>query len=65
MQSPFKYGREMDGLQGALAGLPTVGVYVLGAALAAALGGAGFAGVQALAPGACAGLGMVFGDGGT
>ena len=55
----------MDGLQGALAGLPTVGVYVLGAALAAALGGAGFAGVQALAPGACAGLGMVFGDGGT
>ena len=49
-QSPFKYGRDMDGLQGALAALPTAGVYLLGAALAAGLGGAGFAGAEALAP---------------
>ncbi|PSC73353.1 chloroplastic isoform X2 [Micractinium conductrix] len=50
MESPFKYGRDMDGLQGALAALPTAGVYLLGAALAAGLGGAGFAGAEALAP---------------
>ena len=31
----------MTGLQGPLSGLPAVGVYVLGAALVAVLGGAG------------------------
>eukprot|EP00887_Chlorella_sp_A99_P004420 scaffold30.g4420.t1 len=50
IESPFKHGREMDGLQAALAGLPTAGVYAAGAALAAALGGAGWAGAHALAP---------------
>lgn len=45
----------MDGMQSALSGLPTAGVYLLGAALAAGLGGAGFAGAQALAPGASGG----------
>lgn len=42
----------MDGMQSALAGLPAAGVYLLGAALAAGLGGAGFVGAQSLAPGA-------------
>lgn len=51
LQNPFKCGRELDGLQSTLAGVPTVGVYLLGAALAAALGGVGFVGAEALAPG--------------
>lgn len=51
-QRCFPYERKMDGLQAALAGLPTAGVYVVGAALAAALGGAGFVGGEAIAPGA-------------
>ncbi|EFN52285.1 hypothetical protein CHLNCDRAFT_139027 [Chlorella variabilis] len=50
VENPFKYPRDMDGLQSALAGLPTAGVYVLGAALAAGLGGAGFVGAGAVAP---------------
>lgn len=51
-QNPFKYPRQMEGLQGPLSQLPTVGVYVLGAALAAVLGGGGWAVVGAVAPGA-------------
>ena len=51
LQSPFKYPRDMDSLQSALAGLPTAGVYVAGAALALGLGGGGYAAAQALAPG--------------
>lgn len=51
-QRCFPYEKKMDGMQAALAGLPAAGVYLLGAALAAGLGGAGFAGAQALAPGA-------------
>ncbi|KAL4420333.1 hypothetical protein ABPG77_010238 [Micractinium sp. CCAP 211/92] len=50
LENPFKYERPMDGMQSALAGLPTAGVYLLGAVLAAGLGGAGFTGAQALAP---------------
>ncbi|KAL4434488.1 hypothetical protein ABPG75_000929 [Micractinium tetrahymenae] len=50
LENPFKYERPMDGMQSALAGLPTAGVYLLGAALAAGLGGAGFTGAHALAP---------------
>lgn len=42
----------MDGLQSALSGLPSAGMVVVGAALAAGLGGAGFLGAGALAPGA-------------
>lgn len=41
----------MDGLQSALSGLPTVGVYAVGAALAAVLGGAGVGIGGAIAPG--------------
>lgn len=55
LQRCFPYEKQMDGMQSALAGLPTAGVYVLGAALAAGLGGAGFFGGQALAPGALCG----------
>lgn len=51
-QRCFPYEKQMDGMQAALAGLPAAGVYLLGAALAAGLGGAGFVGAQALAPGA-------------
>ena len=51
-QRCFPYERKMDGMQAALSGLPSAGVYVLGAALAAALGGAGFVGAEAVAPGA-------------
>lgn len=51
LQNPFKYPRQMDGLQSALAQLPSVGVYVVGAALVAVLGGAGVGVVSAVAPG--------------
>lgn len=52
LQRCFPYEKQMDGMQSALAGLPAAGVYILGAALAAGLGGAGFVGAQSLAPGA-------------
>ena len=52
LQNPFLYPREMDGLQTALSGLPTAGVYVVGAALTAGMGAVGFTAAQALAPGA-------------
>ncbi len=51
MQNPFKYPKEMDALQQALSALPTVGVYTLGAVLAAAFASAGFVGAEAVAPG--------------
>lgn len=51
MQNPFKYPRQMESLQGVLSKLPSAGVYVLGAALVAALGGVGSTGVGAVAPG--------------
>lgn len=41
----------MDGLQSALSSLPTAAVYVLGAALAVAMGGAGVAAAQSLVTG--------------
>ena len=51
LQNPFKYPRPMQGLQAPLSSLPTVGVYVVGAALIAVLGGVGSTGVAAVAPG--------------
>ncbi|KAL4860244.1 hypothetical protein ACK3TF_000429 [Chlorella vulgaris] len=50
VENPFRYPREMSGLQSALAGLPTAGVYLVGAALAAWLGGGGAFAAQSLAP---------------
>lgn len=41
----------MDTLQGMLAQLPTAGVYVVGAAVVALLGGSGVGAAGALAPG--------------
>lgn len=51
MQNPFKYPQQMDGLQSALSQLPTAGVYVVGAALVAVLGGSGITAASAVAPG--------------
>jgi hypothetical protein len=51
LQNPFKYPREMTGLQGPLSGLPGVGVYVLGAALVVVLGGGASGALGSLAPG--------------
>lgn len=50
-QNPFKYPREMDGLQSALSGLPTAAVYVLGVVLAAGLGGGAALGAGSALPG--------------
>jgi hypothetical protein len=51
LQNPFKYPREMTGLQGPLSSLPSVGVYVLGAALVVVLGGGASGAVGSLVPG--------------
>ena len=51
LQNPFKYPREMSGLQGPLSSLPGVGVYVLGAALVVVLGGGASGAVGSLVPG--------------
>ncbi len=53
MQNPFKFAKEMDGLQSALSGLPTAGVYALGAVLVAALGGGASIGASNVVPGSC------------
>lgn len=51
MQNPFKYPRQMESLQSAMSQLPSAGVYVLGAALAVAFGGAGSLVAGSVAPG--------------
>ncbi|KAL4522238.1 hypothetical protein Ndes2437B_g07974 [Nannochloris sp. 'desiccata'] len=50
VENPFKYPREMTGLQGPLSSLPGVGVYVLGAALVVVLGGGASGAVGSLVP---------------
>jgi hypothetical protein len=51
LQNPFKYPREMTGLQGPLSGLPSAGVYVLGAAVVVILGGGAAGAIGSLVPG--------------
>lgn len=51
LQNPFRYPRQMDGLQSVLSQLPTIGVYVVGAAAAAALGLTGSSVAGSIAPG--------------
>ena len=60
-QNPFRYPRQMDGLQSVLSSLPTVGVYVVGAAAVAALGLTGSSAVAAVAPEGVKSFGKVFG----
>jgi hypothetical protein len=52
LQNPFRYPRQMDGLQSVLSQVPTIGVYVVGAAAVAAFGLTGSVGAGTIAPGA-------------
>ncbi len=51
LQNPFRYPRQMDGLQSVLSQIPTIGVYVVGAAAVAAFGLTGLVGAGTIAPG--------------
>lgn len=51
LQNPFRYPRQMDGLQSVLSQIPTIGVYVVGAAAVAAFGLTGSVGAGTIAPG--------------
>jgi hypothetical protein len=60
-QNPFRYPRQMDSLQSVLSSLPTVGVYVVGAAAVAALGLTGSSAAGAVAPEGIKSIGRVVG----
>lgn len=61
MQNPFRYPRQMDGLQGVLSQIPTIGVYVVGAAAVAALGLTGSSVTGSIVPESMKSLGKIVG----
>jgi hypothetical protein len=61
IQNPFRYPRRMDGLQNVLSQIPTVGVYIVGAAAVAALGLSGSSAVGSIVPESMKSLGKVVG----
>lgn len=61
IQNPFRYPRQMDGLQNVLSQIPTVGVYIVGAAAVAALGLSGSSAVGSIVPESMKSLGKVVG----
>ncbi|KAI8112260.1 hypothetical protein M9434_003584 [Picochlorum sp. BPE23] len=60
-QNPFRYPRQMDGLQSVLSQVPTIGVYVVGAAAVAAFGLTGSVGAGTIAPESMKTLGKTVG----
>lgn len=61
LQNPYRYPRQMDGLQNVLSQLPTMGVYIVGVAAMAALGLTGSAAVGTIVPDSAKTLGRAVG----